>query len=228
MYTVSAAGPANVKRHAARGLRAHLAPLSAILLAHLLLFYALYTGAWQQVARQVLTQETFVSLVTSPPAPAPKREPAAPKTLAPSVPQPTPVLPAPSVVHIDTTPPPALTPASDALSAPAVVAPVAPTPAPMPAAPKTVSVGVEYLRAPVPDYPSVSRRMGEQGKVVLRILVNEKGLPEQVAVQTSSGSGRLDEAARQAALRALFKPHLEDGRAVAVFVLVPLNFELSR
>jgi protein TonB len=61
----------------------------------------------------------------------------------------------------------------------------------------------------------------------LRILVNEKGQPEQVLVQTSSGSARLDEAGRQAALRALFKPHIEDGRAVAVFVIVPLNFQLA-
>ena len=72
----------------------------------------------------------------------------------------------------------------------------------------------------------MSRRLGEQGTVLLRILVNEKGLAEKVLVQTSSGSSRLDEAGRQAALRALFKPHLEDGRAVAVYVLVPLNFQL--
>jgi protein TonB len=69
--------------------------------------------------------------------------------------------------------------------------------------------------------------MGEQGKVVLRILVNEKGLPDQVHVQTSSGFARLDEAGRQAALRALFKPYMEDGRPVAVFVIVPLNFTLA-
>ena len=96
-----------------------------------------------------------------------------------------------------------------------------------PAAPRTITSGVEYLRAPQPEYPALSKRMGEQGKVVLRILVNEKGLPDQVLVQTSSGFARLDEAGRQAALRALFKPHLEDGRPVAVFVIVPLNFQLA-
>ncbi|MFZ3290481.1 MAG: energy transducer TonB, partial [Telluria sp.] len=96
-----------------------------------------------------------------------------------------------------------------------------------PAAPRTITSGVEYIHAPQPVYPQLSRRMGEQGKVILRILVNEKGLPDQVLVQTSSGSARLDEAGRQAALRALFKPYLEDGRAVAVFVIVPLNFQLA-
>ncbi|MDQ2989085.1 MAG: energy transducer TonB, partial [Pseudomonadota bacterium] len=105
-------------------------------------------------------------------------------------------------------------------------APAAAPPAPV-AGPRTITSGVEYIRAPQPDYPALSKRMGEQGKVVLRILVNEKGLPDQVTVQTSSGFARLDEAGRQAALRALFKPHMEDGRPVAVFVIVPLNFQMA-
>jgi protein TonB len=63
--------------------------------------------------------------------------------------------------------------------------------------------------------------------VVLRILIGETGQPEQVTVQKSSGFANLDEAGRQAALRALFKPHMEDGKPVAVFVLVPLNFQLG-
>jgi protein TonB len=73
----------------------------------------------------------------------------------------------------------------------------------------------------------MSKRMGEQGKVVLRILVNEKGHPDQVQIQTSSGFARLDEAGRQAGLRAVFKPRLEDGRPVSVYVLIPVNFQLT-
>ncbi len=86
---------------------------------------------------------------------------------------------------------------------------------------------MQYILAPQPVYPQMSKRMGEQGKVVLRILVNENGKPDQVTVQTSSGSARLDEAGRQAALRALFKPHMEDGRAVSVYAIVPLVFTLA-
>jgi len=97
---------------------------------------------------------------------------------------------------------------------------------PVPATPRTVT-SVEYIRAPQPVYPTISRRLGESGTVVLRILINEKGLAEQVIVQKSSGSANLDEAGRQAALRALFKPLLVDGKPVSVFVIVPLNFELS-
>jgi protein TonB len=51
----------------------------------------------------------------------------------------------------------------------------APTGTPSPTAIKTVSA-VEYIRAPKAEYPRVSRRMGEEGKVTLRVLVNEKDM----------------------------------------------------
>ncbi len=85
---------------------------------------------------------------------------------------------------------------------------------------------VEYLQAPKPDYPISAKRAGEQGKVVLRVLVDDKGHPERVDVRESAGFSKLDEAARQAVMRASFKPHLEDGRPVPVYVLVPINFAL--
>lgn len=97
---------------------------------------------------------------------------------------------------------------------------------PAPAAPRTVQ-GVEYVRAPAPVYPSISKRLGETGVVVFRVLISEKGHAEQVVVQKSSGSTNLDEAGRQAVLRSLYKPYLEDGKAVPVFVNVPINFTLS-
>ena len=73
----------------------------------------------------------------------------------------------------------------------------------------------------------MSRRMGETGTVTLRVLIGEKGLAEQVVIQQSSGSANLDEAGRQAVLRALYKPHVEDGKHVPVYVLVPINFQLG-
>ena len=69
--------------------------------------------------------------------------------------------------------------------------------------------------------------MGEEGRVMLRVLVNEKGRPERVEIQQTSGSPRLDEAARQAAQRAVFKPHIENGRAIAVFAIIPIKFQLD-
>lgn len=115
--------------------------------------------------------------------------------------------------------------ASTAPPAQASVAPLAP-PASAERGPVTIS-SVEYLQPPKPDYPIGAKRAGEQGKVVLRVLIDEKGLPERIDIQQSAGFPRLDEAARAAALRAVFKPHIEDGRSVAAYVLVPINFALK-
>ena len=212
-------------------LRARFGPIASVVAVHALLFYVVSSGLLGRVADAALPQVvdvTFVAAEPEPPAPIPA---AAPKVVMLAQ-LPPPVVPVVPVIEVARHP--------DAISVPqAAPQPVAPpaeqtrvavavAPAPVPAAgPKTISTGVEYIQAPQPVYPSQSRRMGEQGKVVLRVLVNEKGKPDQVLVQSSSGSSRLDEAGRQAALRALFKPHLEDGRPVAVFVIVPLNFQLG-
>jgi protein TonB len=208
-------------------LRAKLAPLGTVIVFHALLFYVVSSGLLDRVVQAAMPQTVFVSFVTPPPPPK-TPPPAAPKVLSlapPPLVAPPPVLQLPPVVNtvLATLPAPNAAPEK----APAVVAAVVAPNAPASTGPKTITTGVEYIQAPQPVYPSQSRRLGEQGKVVLRVLVNEKGHADQVVVQSSSGSARLDEAGRQAALRALFKPHLEDGRPVAVFVIVPLNFELS-
>jgi len=48
-----------------------------------------------------------------------------------------------------------------------------------------------------------------------------------VVIHKSSGSSNLDEAGRQAVLRALYKPNMEDGKPVPVYALVPINFQLG-
>ncbi|MBC3861039.1 energy transducer TonB [Undibacterium jejuense] len=86
---------------------------------------------------------------------------------------------------------------------------------------------VEYLRAPQPVYPAQSRRLREEGKVTLKVLVNEKGEAEKVDVHHSSGSQRLDEAARAALMHALFKPYVEDGKAIPMLATATINFSLA-
>ena len=58
--------------------------------------------------------------------------------------------------------------------------------------------GAAYLHNPPPDYPSSARRMGEQGRVLLRVLVSTKGDAESVQLESSSGSDRLDRSAIEA------------------------------
>lgn len=205
-----------------------LAPLAAIVVGHAVVFYLAYSGMLRSVTHAILPQVVNVTFVA---APEPLKAPPPPKTVPLVQPKQSFVPPLPQVNIVQTEPTITLPPPQPRPSepAPAVAAPVAqaaPPAPPQPAAPKTVS-GVEYIRAPQPNYPSISRRMGETGVVMLRVLIGEKGTAEQVVVQKSSGSNNLDEAGRQAVLRALFKPHLEDGKAIPVYALVPINFQLG-
>ncbi|MBI2742251.1 MAG: energy transducer TonB [Rhodospirillales bacterium] len=93
-----------------------------------------------------------------------------------------------------------------------------------PAAPRTVSASqLGYLVPPNPIYPARSRKVGEQGAVMIRVLVDVVGRPSQVSLQTSSGHPAL----RVSAVRAAqFRPYAEGGLPQAVWVLVPINFVL--
>jgi protein TonB len=83
---------------------------------------------------------------------------------------------------------------------------------------------VEYVRPPEPRYPPASRAAREAGLVLLRVLVDERGRAQDVSVLKSSGHRRLDDAARTAVRRALFKPYVEGGVARAAVVTVPIEF----
>ena len=100
---------------------------------------------------------------------------------------------------------------------------VAPEPPPI----TPPSYTAAYLDNPAPAYPAVSRRMREQGKVVLRVLVSAEGLPEKVELKSSSGSARLDASALDAVQRWKFVPARQGDRPVAAWVLVPISFTLQ-
>lgn len=91
------------------------------------------------------------------------------------------------------------------------------------AAPPMVE-SVEYVRAPAPVYPRESSRRREAGTVLLRVLVDATGRPAQIQVERSSGYERLDAAARDAVLKAMFRPHEVNGVAQAAQVLIPIEF----
>jgi len=84
-----------------------------------------------------------------------------------------------------------------------------------------------YLNNPQPDYPMVARRMGWQGKVVLKVEVLSNGLPGQVMVEQSSGREILDKAARRAVLDWRFVAARQGGKAVTQWFLVPITFTLE-
>lgn len=87
--------------------------------------------------------------------------------------------------------------------------------------------GVAYLNNPPPAYPALSRRMGEEGRVLLRVLVATNGKPETVEVENGSGSKRLDSAALDAVKKWQFIPAKRNNEPVSAYVLVPVKFSLD-
>ncbi len=87
--------------------------------------------------------------------------------------------------------------------------------------------GAAYLHNPSPDYPSTARRLGEQGRVLLRVLVSTKGDAERVQLESSSGSDRLDKSAIEAVKKWRFIPAKRSNQAISAYVLVPVKFSLE-
>lgn len=96
------------------------------------------------------------------------------------------------------------------------------------AAPQTTppSYTADYLRNPPPEYPLSARRLGQEGKVVLRVKVDPFGAPVEVHLAQSSGVMSLDRAALEAVQRWSFVPARRGEEAVAAWVEVPIRFQL--
>lgn len=129
-------------------------------------------------------------------------------------------------------PPPPQTPAPEvAISEPPPEPPPvqaeAQAPAPLPASSEeplqTVSLADGTIRV---VYPALSRRLGEEGVVVLRIRVEADGRISAAAVLQSSGFPRLDEAARRGALGGRMRPAMRGDTPVAMSFRLPVQFVL--
>lgn len=212
--------------------------LALVALAHIAVLAMLLS--LKPVAEAVgLPRPLMVSLLT--PQPAPPVEP--PKPLPPK-----PVPPKPQVQEVPLTPPPVLvarTEAPAAIAPPPAPVPVsevlpAPTTVPVPVKPIAAAVAAppapppvipprfdaDYLDNPAPVYPPLSRRLGEQGRVLLGVLVSAEGGAMQVEVRESSGHARLDKAARDTVARWRFAPARQGDKGVAAWVQVPISFSI--
>jgi periplasmic protein TonB len=149
--------------------------------------------------------------------------------------------PPPPPPKIDTAPPPFVPPPDIVIeSAPAenttaiqVATNVRPVETPPPAPVRkavTVPPKPDARRGGVtkPEYPPSVRRAGGEGTVYVQVLVLENGRVGDARVQTSSGHPKLDEAVVAEAKRNWrFNPATEDGKAVQMWVTVPIVFKLT-
>lgn len=201
--------------------------------------HALLLLAWPNPSRPLLSPEPVIlasvllpespRVEPAPPAPpAPRRQSPppspTPRTTAP-MPTPSAVAPTPGPAPV-TDPPPAVTASTGVSSSRSSDAP-APTAPPPPPVVELPSANADYLNNPKPAYPPLSRRLREQGKVVVRAFIDTDGTATQAEIHTSSGHERLDQAARQTVLRWRYVPGKRAGVAQGMWFHIPINFVLE-
>ena len=84
-----------------------------------------------------------------------------------------------------------------------------------------------YRDTPRPEYPEHARRQGREGRVLLRVLIDEQGGPKAIEVNRSSGMDALDNAATSAIKRWRFYPARQGDHPVESWVNIPIDFRLT-
>ena len=195
-----------------------------VVLFHVGALGVLQSGLLQRVSEVFVPVEILSELVeptaarTVQPAPPPPVKKTPPPEPQPAPPEPAAVnepAPAPNAPVVVATPP---------------VTAAVPTP---PAAPATSlrvempSSDAQYLQNPKPSYPAISKRLGEQGKVMVRVMIGVDGKALRAEISQSSGYERLDQAALNTVLAWRYVPGKRGGVAEAMWFNVPINFILE-
>lgn len=211
--------------------------LVAVFLAHIFGMVWLVNAQTPPSALKPSLPPMMVSLVSSP-APEPEVAPLVPippkpvikkqKPIVkekPMIPEPVASELAAEHVAVAEAPPKPATPTVEA-KAPIVaeVAQAKPEPEPVIEPPR---FGAAYLNNPAPNYPLAARRLGEQGRVLLRVLVSSNGDADTVVLEDSSGSSKLDDAAIKAVKKWRFIPAKRSNQPISAYVLVPVKFSLE-
>ena len=223
--------------------------VGSVVLAHGVGLWALNNGLLQRAIEVVVPAEILAEMVAPPPPPAappapvpePITQPPPPVPVKPRVapapaPRPKPApRPAPAPQPLTARDPAPSAPAMEAAPpAPAPQPAPPPPPAPAPPAPPAPEVVVQpsynaaYLNNPPPAYPAMSKRLGEAGRVIVRVLIGPDGRAQDARIQRSSGFDRLDQIALETARdRWRYRPQTRNGVAEAKWFDVPLNFTLD-
>lgn len=219
-------------------LNRHVLVALVVVVLHVAVVWTLQSGLLMRIAEIVVPVEILAQMVEPPVAPTtPKIEPVSPtpkpaqapvKALAKA-----PTAPAPQPLAIaDPTPAP-----NAPLGVIAPPQPPAPTEAvgtgPIATGPTLSSVvqlpssNADYLQNPPPPYPPISRRLNEQGRSTIRVLIGADGLPQRAEIAKSSGFERLDQAAMATVMRWRYVPGKRGGVPESMWFNVPINWVLE-
>ena len=186
---------------------------------HIALIYALIHGLARKIV-EVVAPPLETKIIAEVKPPQPDKPPPPPPKLAtpppPFIPPPEiniqiPVQQAPTITAVAPTPPPA---------------PVAITPTPAPQPVRTAPV-VLASSCDKPEYPPAARRANETGTVLLSFLIGTNGKVLDSRVERSSGSRRLDEAARAGLELCKFRPATVNGAPTQAWARIEYVWRLE-
>lgn len=212
---IRADAPLNIERAAG---------LAFVLALHAAVLWGLWQHRLIPSPQEALT--LFVNFIAPP---APEIIPPAPKPQPKPIEKPKPrqiVAETPVVAPSDHVAPPPPPQPAPVIAPPEPVAPAAP---PLPLGPVTLAgeLSVACPQRAAPGYPPTSRRLGEEGIVVLRVELDEQGKVCAARVSSSSGFARLDTAALDAVRTWQCNPAQRAGRPVRSVALQPFKFILQ-
>lgn len=92
---------------------------------------------------------------------------------------------------------------------------------------KEVEASPLYRHNKQPEYPSLARRRGWQGRVSVAVEVAKTGRVAAVRLHQSSGYSILDEAALGTVSGWFFQPGTRNGQPVDMEIIIPIRFTLS-
>lgn len=199
---------------------------------HVLGLWALQTGLLRRAVELVVPVQVLAELIELPqpqvtPTPAAPQPAPVPQRVTPTKP-----VPRQAAQPIAVAEPVSAEPAPTGTTEPQPPAPTMPVAVAEPAQPappkiEQPSSSAEHLNNAPPPYPPLSKRLGEQGKVIVRAFIEVNGTASKAEIRSSSGYDRLDQTALQTVLKWRYVPGKRAGAPEAMWFNIPINFVLE-
>ena len=203
-----------------------LTGLVIVVVLHVVMIYALVHGLARKIV-EIVNQplETKIVEEVKPPPPDKPPPPPPPRLAAP----PPPYMPTPEVQLQATPTAPTITATTDVKPTEPVPPPARPVEAPAPPAraPVRTKAVVDAKACEKPPYPPAALRANEIGITKLSFLIDTDGKVLESKIEGSSGSRRLDEAARNGLGLCKFKPAMTDGKPERSWAQIEFEWKIE-
>lgn len=212
-----------------------LIPLLGVITVHISMIAWLTLGVAPSEPRLAAQESLMTGLLLAPPVPQPVIEPPKPLPLKKPVvqrePEPLPP-PLPEPPPVERPVAPMETPGEHALTEvvpPPSAAPLQANDGKLEPQPQVTPprIDASQLDNPAPAYPSLSRRLREQGRVLLDVYILADGSVGEIRLKVSSGHERLDRSALEAVRNWHYVPARRGGEPIPYWYVQPVVFSLT-